>query len=347
MREIHFWRAGRALVCEIPRLSAAEREVAEETARHTKNTWQKNRYFQEILKNTVQGKLAEVVFEACLEQVTDTCLAVYDQFRADGMKRHAPVDALIFKKETAEAVRLDCERRLAIEAADSEFGTVSVGLREYLSSRGAVTVEIKSSALKGADFDGVGDLKHRTPRDFSVIAENILKRDFFIYPHFLRSSGEISSFYQYAEYVRTTRGDQFPSGNRSFLHRLMEVEYDNACDVYTRLYFDYGSGHVYIPGYISREDFFVRPRIGKMPGAKSGQAVYYMRSIGDGFPVEEIDGDRRLWNHDRQGAYARLFGGRAELCPCCGGKLQICASRNRQQYFYHCFGCGKNFSADL
>ena len=53
MREIHFWRAGRALVCEIPRLSAAEREVAEETARHTKNTWQKNRDFQEILKNTV------------------------------------------------------------------------------------------------------------------------------------------------------------------------------------------------------------------------------------------------------------------------------------------------------
>lgn len=346
MREIHFWRAGRAWVCEIPRLSPEEREVAEETARHTKNTWQKNRDFPEILKNTVQGKLAEVVFEACLEQAAGTCLSVYDRFRTDGMKHHAPVDALIFQKDTAEEVRLDCEKRLAGEVAENEFGTISPDLREYLSSRGAVTVEIKSSALKKPDFEGVEDAGRRTLRDCSVIAENIRKRDFFVYPHFLRSSGEIGSFYQYAEYVRETRGEQFPPGNRSFLRRLMEVEYDNACDVYTRLYFDYEGGHVYIPGYISREDFFARPRIEKMPGAKSGQAVYYMRSIGDGFPVEEIGGDDRLWNHDRQAAYARLFGGRDVFCPRCGGKLQICGSRKLQQYYYRCFACGKNFSAE-
>ena len=57
MREIYFWRAEGSWVCEIPRLDDREMEAAEETARHTKNTWQKNRGFREILKNTVQGRL--------------------------------------------------------------------------------------------------------------------------------------------------------------------------------------------------------------------------------------------------------------------------------------------------
>lgn len=346
MREIYFWQAEGAWVCEIPRLDDREMEAAEETARHTKNTWQKKRGFREILKNTVQGKTAEAVFEACLEQIAGVSLSVYDQFRTDGMKNHAPVDALIFQKETAEAVRRDCERRLAEAAAGSGSGVIPVKLREYLSSHGAVTVEIKSSVLKGRDLAGVSHSCRRTKEDFSVIAANILERDFFVYPHFLRSSEEIGSFYQYAEYVRTLRGDEFPAGNRAFLHRLMREEYDNACDVYTRLYFDYEGGHVYVPGYVSREDFFAWPEIGKMPGQKSGGAVYYMRSIGDRHPVEEIGRDPRLWNRDRQAAWERLFCGHEMVCPICGGVLQVCGSRKHEQYYLRCFDCRRNFSMD-
>lgn len=126
----------------------------------------------------------------------------------------------------------------------------------------------------------------------------------------------------------------------------MQDEYNSDSDIYTRLYFDYCKNEIYIPGYIVKDDFFRKPHLSRMPGSKSGKAIYYMHSISAHTSFFDLDKDERMWNYDRMIAYKQLFAGKKRGCPNCNGKLSICKGEARKQYFYRCYDCSKNYSVD-
>lgn len=346
MKEIKFKSIEGALICNIPDGECLNWDEIQKIAGHTVNTWQQDRGNEERYNNTVQGKLAEYALEQYLEQQTSIRYLSYDKFRKDDFKKHAPFDGLIFSIKQKREILNQCTKEINIEVYNNAAGQISERMRERLEAHGVFTVEIKSSQLRDKDYRGVQHLEHpRTTEDYKNIIENIKKWDYFVYPHYTRRSNQISSFYEYAEQVR--RQSEYSNlGNQEFLKKLMLKEFWNACDVYTRLYFDYKTNEIIIPGYMLKSWFYHNPKIGKMPGGKSGMALYYMRSISLGSTFLEIENDQEIWSFDRLSAYARLFAYHKKKCPKCGGTLQICNVKVRKKYSYRCFDCENWYTLD-
>jgi hypothetical protein len=334
------------VICTIPPIECLNMSEINRIAKYTVNTWQGNRDIQETLDNTVQGKMAEYVLEKYLERETNIRYISYDMFRRDGYKKHAPFDGLLYSIKTSADILTDLIEGIVIEVSDSDTGQITEQMRERLEEYKVFTVEIKSSQLRQRDYEGVEHVKFpRYETDYKKIVSNIRRWDFFVYPHYTRKSDSISSFYEYAEFVRK-RKEFLNQGNQSYLRQLILTEYRNASDIYTRLYFDYQTNEIFIPGYIIKEDFFKNPKIGKMPGGKSGMALYYMKSISDGSSFLEIEHNERIWMFERLNAYRKLFAYAKRLCPSCGKELQICNAKARYTYSYRCFKCEKWFAID-
>lgn len=335
------------IVCEIPPEDCLDREEIIQISEHTVNTWQQDRNDTETMKNTVQGKLAEYVLEKYLETMTDVRYISYDEFREDGFEKHAPFDGLIYSRYIEDDNLNKMTDEINHEVAQSENGQITEKLRRRLERYRIFSLEIKSSQLRlrSGDYRGVQHINlPREKEDYIKITENLKKWDFFVYPYFTRRSSTISSFYDYAEEVRES--DEFSDqSNQVYLRNLMLTEFRNASDIYTRLYFDYESNEVFIPGYVLKEDFFRNPRIHKMPGKKSGMALYYMKSIAAGTPFLEINSDDRIWEADITASEKRIFGVQ-KRCPECGGSLRICNVKKRRTYSYKCFDCEKWFTVD-
>lgn len=335
-----------AIVCRIPDDSCIDQTELQRIVTYTMNTWQMNRGKEETYNNTKQGKLAEYALESYLKNKTDVRYISYDKFRKDDYKKHAPFDGLLYSINTNKTDLDTAIEDINIEISNNDAGQITEALRERLEAYYIFTLEIKSSQLREKDYQGVENVEPpRNQRDYENIIRNIKKWDFFVYPYYTRRSNTLSSFYQYAEYVRN-REEYKRLGNQEFLKTLMIKEYRNASDIYTRLYFDYKSGEIFIPGYVTKEVFYHNPKIGKMPGGKSGMALYYMRSISEGKSFVEIDMDQNLWAYDRHSAYARLFACEKKKCPNCGSNLQICNAKARGTYSYRCFDCEKWFTVE-
>lgn len=323
MKEIMFKSVDSALICNIPDKECLNWDEVQKIAGHTVNTWQQDRGNAETYDNTVQGKLAEYALEKYLEKQTSIRYLSYDKFRKDDFEKHAPFDGLIFSTHQKKEVLDQCIEEINVEV-HNKAGQITERMRERLEAYGVFTMEIKSSQLRDKDYRGVQYIEHpRTIEDYKCIVENVRKWDYFVYPHYTRRSNQIASFYEYAEQVR--RQPEYSNlGNQEFLKKLMLKEFQNACDIYTRLYFDYRTEEIIIPGYMLKTGFYHNPQIGKMPGGKSGMALYYMRSISLGTTFLEIENDQGIWNYDRLAAYNRLFAYNKKQCPKCGGNLQIC-----------------------
>lgn len=334
------------IICTIPPKACLDLDEIKRIAKYTVNTWQQDRDGKETLDNTVQGKIAEYVLEKYLEMETDVRYVSYDKFRNDDYKKHAPFDGLLYSVKTTTDILEKLIHEIIVEVSGSENGQITEAMRERLEVYKVFTLEIKSSQLRAKDYEGVEHVNlPRTEDDYIRIVNNIRKWDYFVYPHFTRRSNRISSFYDYAEYVRTRR--EFRNqGNQVYLKNLILTEFRNASDIYTRLYFDYRANEIFIPGYVIKEDFFKNPKIGKMPGEKSGMALYYMRNIADGSSFLEIERNERIWMYERMVAYSKLFAYQKRKCPNCGKDLQICNTKARSTYNYRCFGCEHWFSVD-
>ena len=323
------------IICNIPPKECLDLYEIKRIAKYTVNTWQQDRDVQETLDNTTQGKMAEYVLEKYLERETDVRYVSYDKFRNDDYKKHAPFDGLLYSVKTTTDILEKLIHEIVDEVSESETGQITETMRERLEAYKVFTLEIKSSQLRAKDYEGVEHVDlPRTEDDYVRIVNNIRKWDYFVYPHFTRRSNSISSFYDYAE------------GNQAYLKNLILTEFRNASDIYTRLYFDYRSNEIFIPGYVIKEDFFKNPKIGKMPGGKSGMALYYMRSIADGSSFLEIERNERIWMYERTVAYSKLLAYRKRKCPNCGKDLQICNTKVRSTYNYRCFECEHWFSVD-
>lgn len=339
---MEFRRYGDTLVCDTPGREKLSQKLVQRIATHTANTWQSDRPARETLANTIQGKLAELAVETYLKERTRVRYASYDEFREDAFKKHAPFDGLLYTAEVNERQLDGVIDRVNREVAVSETGQIGPELRRWMADHGVFTFEIKSSQLRSRDFEGVADSAGiRSDRDRETIAQNLRRWDYFVYPHFLRTSGAIRTFYDYAQYVQ----GQLHNGEkaRDFVAELMQREYENASDIYTRLYFDQEAGEIYIPGYITKDAFFRYPHIGHMPGVKSGKALYYMTSIAKGRSFVLIDADNAIWQYDGESIKDTLFAAREVRCPGCNRRMVLCDARRAKDYRYHCFNerCGR------
>lgn len=83
-----------------------------------------------------------------------------------------------------------------------------------------------------------------------------------------------------------------------------------------------------------------------MPGGKSGMALYYMKSIGDGLSFLEIEHNEGIWMFERLNAYTKLFACAKRTCPACSKELQICNVKARNTYSYMCLECKNWFTVD-
>ena len=79
---------------------------------------------------------------------------------------------------------------------------------------------------------------------------------------FVEINRNINSFYDYTRYIRNFNNLD-PRNKKEFVYSLMKQEFDNACNIYTRVFFDLRRNEILIPGYIVKTRFFEEPRIRK------------------------------------------------------------------------------------
>lgn len=308
---------------------------------NTHNTWQKNRHIEELRQNTIQGKRAEYVIERFLRENSRYRYKSYDAIRADGYKKHAPFDGIISSQDIKEDVLKEAIDSINEDVKNSEgdTGTISVKTRDYLEDSGILTVEIKSSLLQ--DPRDYRTMIHktkgnRTEQDYKNLCTYIREfYDFFVYPHYCRDNINIHSFYEYTVYLRNNNHADYEI-IEMFLAKLMRDEFDNACNIYTRVFIDVLSDEIIIPGYIVKNRFFEEPRIQKMPSKKSINAIYYMYHMQYGKSLIEIDNDREISRFNRFQAYNELFGRKQHVCNRCNTILKLVESTRNHKFLFVC-----------
>lgn len=68
-------------------------------AHNTTNTWEPDRNFDELLNNTLQGKIVEDMFESYVKAKDEGIeYSSYDIFRTDNYRIHAPIDGILYQK---------------------------------------------------------------------------------------------------------------------------------------------------------------------------------------------------------------------------------------------------------
>lgn len=337
------------VICPVPSRSELDMNEIHEIVINTHNTWQPDRPISEIQENTIQGKLAELVIENLLAENSMLRYISYDKLRKDGFSKHAPFDGIVYRRDISNAVLENIIDRINKDVSESfeDCGIIRVDTREFMEEHGVYTIEIKSSLLQHPrDYRCMEhSIKtERTEKDYEALAQYIEHfYDYFVYPHFCRNDIRISSFYDYTKYVRNQH-KEFSTNTQKFLYELMKIEYDNACNIYTRVFFDSLTDEIIIPGYVIKSRFFEEPRIQKMPSPKSKNAVYYMYHIRNGSPILNIDNDEELLRWNKQAFYAKLFGAYLPDCPTCGKKLRIVETTRNQdpkqhKFLYVCDGC--------
>lgn len=335
------------MIFDIPDSSQIDTEMVERIATHTHNTWQPGRPLNEIRNNTLQGKRAEYVIEKYLAENSLSRYLSYDDLRRDNLAKHAPFDGLIYRADIDPGVLNEGKNRINDNVLNGEgdFGKISVETREYLENNGIYTIEIKSSMLQ--DPRDYKTMIHKQPgtrseTDYKRLCEYIRNfYDYFIYPCYCRDDLSINNFYEYSKKIENRNDLEFSKNKDDFLQELIETEFNNACTVYTRVFFDLLSNEILVPGYILKTRFFEEPRIQKMPSSKSKKALYYMYHMKYGNSFSEFDIDMELWNWNRDKETSMLLDTKNQICPTCGGKLRLVEVRNRFKYLYVCDRCPK------
>lgn len=276
-----------------------DRQSIELVSGNTKNTWQPGRDYGEKKKDTAQGKLAEQLFQEYAGQFGGFAYIPYDDIRRDGYRFHAPFDGLLYKRTDRMRSGRELEPlldKICAEVADSRGnGKISADTRDALRSRKIYTVEVKSTRVNRKKHPP--ELAVRSMRDHAELINRIREDDYFVYPHFSRQadSGERYDFGRYVE--ETVRsGALRASDERGRLRELYAIECRHASDIQVRVYLDYITGCGYLMGYMRAADIIAGRHIGRMPGGKSEQAVYYKASLQKGRLINTLFSNALLWD---------------------------------------------------
>lgn len=340
------------VICSVPADSELDMIEVNNIISHTHNTWQHDRSVREIQENTMQGKRAEIVIERLLAENSMLRFLAYDKLRNDNFRKHAPFDGIVYRYGIPENILNETILRVNEDVKNSvgDSGIISVATREYMEEQGIYTMEIKSSLLQNSrDYRGMvhKEKEARTHADYEVLCRYIKGfYDYFVYPHYCRDNLNISSFYEYTRYVRSIYNG-FSKDKQDFLYELMKIEFDNACDIYTRVFFDVLTDEILVPGYIIKSRFFEEPRIRKMPSPKSRNAIYYMYHMKYGSFILDIDHDPELMQWSRISSYKRLLGAYKPLCRRCGNELRIVETTSSpdiasHKFLYVCDTCRRS-----
>jgi hypothetical protein len=268
---------------------------------NTNNTWQKNRQNEELIKNTLQGKLAEdmfIDFIAFTQVKREIEYLPYDVFRKNNFKKHAPIDGLLFQSSNAY-IKNGVERILE-DINNNEFGKISIETRKYLNNKRLYTVEIKSSRIPDKDYASIDVDDFIKMNQQQTLVEALRKRDFFSYPKFTRSEGrEVHNYDQYCEYVGKTNAQFSNLSGDELKSAIVSHELETMCDIYTRIFLDWEHTNSiigYLTGYALKTDFFINPKIINMPRkGKSENAIYFIYPISETNYLSTIFTDERLW----------------------------------------------------
>ena len=337
------------IICPIPAESELDQVEIEKIVAHTRNTWQHDRQNGEMRENTIQGKRAEIVIENILNDNSTSRFLAYDKIRRDNFNKHAPFDGIIYRKDISANILQSAIDKVNNDVINSggNTGIITVDTRKYMERNSIYTIEIKSSLLRyPRDYRCInGDVEVTRSNDNYIRLCEYVKNyyDYFVYPHFCRDNQNITSFYDYTRYVRDINNIN-PLNKQAFVYSLMKQEFDNACDIYTRVFFDLRRNEILVPGYIVKTRFFEEPRIRKMPSPKSKNAIYYMYHMQYGKSILKIDHDEDLLSWNRFTAYPQLFCANIPNCPYCGKRLRMVEAKGRNNKFlYVCDWCPKEY----
>ena len=267
-------------------------------AKHTHNTWQKNRPYEEILSNTVQGKIIEEMVEDFIHSSNKGISYIsYDDFRKDDFKKHAPIDGLLFRKGNSQVDY--CITKIIEDVQENQYGKITEETRDFLRNHKVFTVEIKSSRIPDKDYP-IRSNDFNSWETQKEIISNLRNRDFFVYPKYTRNSGKtIHSFEQYSSFVMDNILIYNDMSRDDFINFLLNEELKDKCYIYTRIFVDNthtDSLIAYMLGYTLRECFFHEPKIINMPRpGKSEDALYYAYPISKGNQILDIFDDDRIW----------------------------------------------------
>lgn len=261
---------------------------------NTKNTWQRNRPFEEILDNTVQGKVVEEMFENYIDaQDTGIKYTSYDVFRIDNYSKHAPFDGFLY--EIGNPFLNEAIVKVNKDVNENNYGKLSDKTFAWLTEHHVYTVEIKSSKIPDKDYPSQTNLDFKSWGCQYAIIDNLRERDFFVYPKYNRING--NSVHNFSDYVQYVKSLNIPF-HGDFLTGLLNEERKGKCDIYTRIFVDRKNSEnlvAYILGYTLKDSFFNNPRIINMPGKKSGNAVYFVFPISKSQHIDELTIDKSLW----------------------------------------------------
>jgi len=258
----------------------------------TANTWQQGRKKEEKTIDTKQGKTAEDVVETYSKEYNEFVFVSYDEIREDNFRKHAPFDALLYKKsKTTPQQYENCKTMILKDVEKSTTGKISKETRKYLRNNMIYTVEIKSTSAANRKRS----LSEEQKKKALSIIQQIKKDDFFLYPHYCRESNEIKTLNQYLQYIKK-EGLFADLEITDFISVVFDEEIQNASDIQIRVYIDDESNACYIVGYSLAKDILEKPNIKKFNSKKSKDAVYFTKPLIEGKSVNLLFSDSRLWD---------------------------------------------------
>lgn len=267
---------------------------------NTSNTWQHNRQTSEKADDTLNGKIAEdILYAYMLEELANEFEYIpYDVFRTDDFKKHAPFDALFYKKDcTSPEVVKKCIQLINAEILneDNPYGKISTKLRNYCFCQGIYTIEVKSTRVNKYKLNAASDYEPLSDEFFSHLVNAILEDDYITYPYFCRDNHYIESFDDYIFYVKKyiLNDERSDEELKAF---IIKTELEHSSDIFVRVYLLNEYKKAIILGYTTKYDLFLRCNIGKCPSKKSKNAIYYKQSLKEGKDIKSISDDLILWN---------------------------------------------------
>lgn len=241
-------------------LNSNELEICRKISENTTNTWQTNRSFEEKLKDTCLGKLAEKSFKLFLTQNLSNFsqhFAFYDDFRNDNFTHHNSID-LLFSSNIENLTKAKKYIQNYMNYSNAKF---SDDIKIKFQNNHVNICEIKSTRISNRLID----------ENNNINFDKLLNDDFLTYPKLTRKSTISKS----SEYL-----DFFSKKLNLTKEQLISEEEKNLLHWYFRVYIheknEIGKADVYLIGVIPGIDFINNLHIKKMSKENKSEAALYL-----------------------------------------------------------------------
>ena len=262
---------------------------------NTANTWQADRKYEEKLRDTKQGKLAEFMLETYLSSpLADEQIhfKTYDEIRTDDDKKHAPFDFLIWRNNSADipavvdSIQKDINSRIDYAVRLSEY------TRKICKNNGVLIAEVKSTKIndkkkRDAKFDG----DYTDSSKVSSLLKEIRKDDFLFYPSKKRTANSNYCLTDYCNLLKNIVPSLRNLSNEELLKAVIQYELEQQqCDLNIRIYIDEASKYAFVIGWNKKNEILHMPLILKhMPlKDKSENAIYFTNSLENAHGIDQL-----------------------------------------------------------